>query len=103
MASPELTSPPGELMYMVIGLSGLSDSSQRSCATIAAETVSSIAPFKHIIRSWPGQNRAFPCSWGGDSDLEEFGEDVGFGLVSVVRARRSSQGAYKFAIHLPMY
>lgn len=42
-------------MYMVMGLSGLSDSSQRSWATIAAEVVSSIAPLRHTIRSWDGQ------------------------------------------------
>src|SRR5512140_2593801 len=56
MASPELTSPPGELMYIVIGLSGLSDSSHRSCATMAADTVSSIGPFRHIIRSCERQS-----------------------------------------------
>lgn len=34
---PDVTEPPGEFMYIVIGFSGVSDSSQRSCATIEAD------------------------------------------------------------------
>lgn len=34
---PEVTEPPGELMYIVMGLSGVSDSSHSSCATIEAD------------------------------------------------------------------
>ena len=35
---PAVTLPPGELMYIEIGLSGLSASRKRSCATINALT-----------------------------------------------------------------
>ena len=56
MASPEVTSPPGELMYIVMGLSGLSDSSHSNWATMDADTVSSMDPLRHIMRSWSGQS-----------------------------------------------
>ena len=51
MARPAVTDPPGELMYSVMALSGLSASSQRSWATMAAETVSSTSPLRQTIRS----------------------------------------------------
>ena len=34
---PDVTEPPGELIYMVMGFSGVSDSSHSSCATIDAD------------------------------------------------------------------
>lgn len=34
---PLETDPPGELMYMVMGLSGVSDSSHSNCATMDAD------------------------------------------------------------------
>lgn len=59
---PAVTLPPGELMYIEIGFSGLSASRKRSCATINALIWSSTymsekvfdrytVPFRHIIRS----------------------------------------------------
>ena len=41
---PEDIMPPGELMYSVMGFSGLSASSQSSCETMDAEVLSSIEP-----------------------------------------------------------
>ena len=51
IASPAVTLPPGELMYRLIGFSGLSASRKRSCATTEALTSSSTLPFRHMIRS----------------------------------------------------
>ncbi len=41
---PDDICPPGELMYRVMGLSGLSASSQSSCDTMDADVPSSIDP-----------------------------------------------------------
>jgi hypothetical protein len=60
---PAVTLPPGELMYIEIGFSGLSASRKRSCATINALTWSLTChqhhrrqkytcPFRHIMRSF---------------------------------------------------
>lgn len=48
---PAVTDPPGELMYRLMGLSGLSASRNSNCATIDAETVSSTWPFRQTMRS----------------------------------------------------
>ena len=48
---PAVTDPPGELIYKLIGFSGLSASRKRSCATMFAETVSSTWPLRQMIRS----------------------------------------------------
>jgi hypothetical protein len=39
-------------MYMVMGFSGLSDSSQSSCVTMEMESESSMAPERQTMRSW---------------------------------------------------
>lgn len=52
MASPAVTLPPGVLMYRFMGFSGESASRKSNWATMDAETVSSTAPFRHMIRSW---------------------------------------------------
>ena len=42
---------------MVMGLSGLSDSSHKSCAIMEADTVSLTAPLRQMIRSYICGNR----------------------------------------------
>ncbi len=42
IARPAVTTPPGELMYMLIGLDGFSLSRNSSCATISEAMLSSI-------------------------------------------------------------
>lgn len=51
MAKPAVTDPPGVLMYSEMGFSGASASRKRSCATMDAETDSSTAPLRQMIRS----------------------------------------------------
>lgn len=46
-----MTLPPGLLIYNDIGRSGASASRNSSCATMDADTVSSTAPFRQMIRS----------------------------------------------------
>ena len=49
---PEVTTPPGELMYMEISFLGFSDSQYSSCMQIDAATVSSIGPVTKMMRSF---------------------------------------------------
>ena len=67
-ARPAVTLPPGELMYIEIGFSGLSASRKRSWATISALTWSVTchqrnldrnvtAPFKQIMRSFSNREK----------------------------------------------
>lgn len=48
---PDVTYPPGEFMYMDIGLSGASDSRNSNWAGTTDATWSSILPFTSMIRS----------------------------------------------------
>jgi hypothetical protein len=48
---PAVTDPPGEFMYKLMGLSGLSASRKSNCATIVADIDWLTSPFRHIIRS----------------------------------------------------
>jgi hypothetical protein len=47
-----VTEPPGLLIYRVMALSALSDSSQSSWATMAADKESFTSPLRHMIRSY---------------------------------------------------
>ena len=49
---PEVTMPPGELMYMEISFSGFSASRKSSCAVISEATRSSIGPVTKTMRSF---------------------------------------------------
>ena len=49
---PEVTTPPGELMYMEISFFGFSASRNRSCAVISEATWSSIGPVTKTMRSF---------------------------------------------------
>ena len=49
---PEVTTPPGELMYMAISFLGFSDSQYSSCMQIEAATSSSIGPVTKMMRSF---------------------------------------------------
>jgi hypothetical protein len=63
-------------MYIVIGLSGLSDSSHNSCATIEADTVSSIGPLRHIILSYPWSANPERGLLDGSMYLKQLGKYV---------------------------
>src|SRR5579872_7247637 len=52
MARPAVTTPPGELIYNEISLSGFSDSKNKSCATTKLDTVSSMGPTINMRRSF---------------------------------------------------
>ena len=47
-----MTEPPGVLIYSWIGFSGASASRKRSWATMDAETDSSTAPLRQMMRSF---------------------------------------------------
>src|ERR1043165_1207691 len=51
MASPLLTTPPGELMYSATSRCGFSASRNNSCAHTSAATPSSIGPLMKMMRS----------------------------------------------------
>ena len=51
MDSPDVTTPPGLLMYIAISFLGFSDSRNRSCATTRLAVRSWIGPFTKMIRS----------------------------------------------------
>ena len=48
---PEVTTPPGLLMYMEMGALGATLSRYSSCATTRLLVLSSIGPFTQMIRS----------------------------------------------------
>jgi hypothetical protein len=48
---PDVTTPPGELMYIEISFFGFSASRNRSCATTSVDMPSSIGPVMKMIRS----------------------------------------------------
>ena len=49
---PEVTTPPGELMYMAISFLGFSASKNSSCMQIEAAMWSSITPVTKMMRSF---------------------------------------------------
>ena len=51
IAMPAVTTPPGELIYMLIGLDGFSLSRNSSCAVISEAMPSSTWPVTNTIRS----------------------------------------------------
>ena len=52
IASPEVTTPPGELMYIEISFFGFSASRNRSWATTKVAMPSSIGPVMKMMRSF---------------------------------------------------
>ena len=48
---PDVTTPPGELMYIEISFFGFSDSSHSNCAQISEAMPSSTGPVTKMIRS----------------------------------------------------
>src|SRR5713226_5214966 len=52
IASPDVTTPPGELMYIEISFFGLSASRNRSWATTSVDMPSSTGPVKKMMRSF---------------------------------------------------
>ena len=48
---PDVTTPPGELMYIEISFFGFSASRNRSCATTSVAIPSSIGPVMKMMRS----------------------------------------------------
>ena len=52
MARPDVTEPPGEEMYRLMGLEGASASRKRSWAVMEVERGESISPESRIIRSY---------------------------------------------------
>ncbi len=51
MDKPDVTTPPGELMYIEISLEGFSDSRKSSCAQISEDMPSCTGPARKMIRS----------------------------------------------------
>ena len=49
---PDVTTPPGELMYIEISFFGFSASRNSSCATTSVATPSSMPPVMKMIRSF---------------------------------------------------
>src|SRR3954454_21145513 len=52
IASPDVTTPPGELMYIEISFFGLSASRNKSWATTGVDMPSSIGPVTKMMRSF---------------------------------------------------
>ncbi len=52
IARPEVTTPPGELMYIEISFFGFSASRNSSCATTSVDMPSSIGPVTKMMRSF---------------------------------------------------
>src|SRR5262245_61492921 len=59
---PEVTTPPGELMYMAISFLGLSASRKSSCMQIEAATSSLIGLDRKMMRSFSRREGRLHCS-----------------------------------------